>query len=104
MNNIYRFLLDSIKKIFCKHDFKYWKMRFISNRESLNNVEMIRWRECQSCGKKQELNRTPGNWKWVRTGKELPINTDTIDVNVYLVGEESKSDKRDKLIDSILSK
>lgn len=44
----------------------------------------------------------PGNWKWVKTYKELPDKSNVIDVEVYQLGQESKSRRRDRLIKELL--
>lgn len=40
--------------------------------------------------------------KWIRTYRKLDINNRIIDMVLKISGEETKADKRDRLIDQIL--
>lgn len=106
LSNFLRFYVDFysvfFKKTFCNHDYKFWKMRMIIEDRYLNNREMVKWRKCNKCGKKQELSMKPGDFKWKKTYRDLPDNKNIIDVELKRVGHESKSEKRNRIINSLL--
>lgn len=45
-----------------------------SHLNHLNGHQLVKWRKCNKCGKKQELSMIPGNWNWKTTynNKVLP--------------------------------
>lgn len=107
----YMSLYESIsvltKQTFCNHNYRFWKMKMLvynkkSNLRHLDGREMLKWRKCNKCGKKQELSMIPGEWKWKKTYRNLPDNKNVIDVEIRQLGEETKSEKRDRLINQIL--
>ena len=92
-------------RLFCNHDWRYWNVKLNSKRQGIDGTVLRRWRRCEKCDKQQKLNMIPGNWNWERSNRLLPEDTDTVEVDVRLMGEpESKSDRRDKIIDKILKK
>lgn len=95
------------RRYFCSHNYIYWKMRMVvdnknSHLNHLNGRQLVKWRKCDKCGKKQELSMIPGNWKWKTTYRNLPDSINVIDVEIRQLGEEAKSEKRDRLINQIL--
>lgn len=104
---LYKSISTFTKQTFCNHDYRFWKMRMVvdnqnSSLKHLHGNEMVKWRKCDKCGKKQELSMIPGEWHWKTTYNNLPDSTNVIDVEIRQLGEETKSEKRDRLINQIL--
>ena len=97
------------KEIICKHNWVYWHTRYrivdkkshISYLDGKINYNQIR--ECSKCNKQQTLKlgfRNPG---WYTSYRELDINKPIIDMYLKVAGSETKSEKRDRLINKILN-
>jgi hypothetical protein len=55
------------------------------------------------CDKQAEaLSMIPGQFGWKKTYRELPENQTVIDVEVFGFGEETKVNRRDRIINSLL--
>lgn len=98
----------SLKELFCNHNWLFWHTRFIVNNpkshiKHLNGkIQYNQFRQCERCGKKQKWKQKFEGSKWIRTYRKLDINNRTIDMVLKILGEETKADKRDRLIDQIL--
>ncbi len=93
------------KQLTCKHTWRYWNVRLHSDRSNIEGKVLPRWRKCNVCHKQEKTKMTPGDWKWVKSTKQLPNDTDIVDVNVRAIGEpETKQEKRNRLINNILKK
>jgi hypothetical protein len=61
------------------------------------------FRKCVKCDKQPEaLSMIPGQFGWKKTYRDLPEDQTIIDVEVFGFGEETKREKRDRLIRDIL--
>jgi len=100
------YYIPLIKRLICKHEWKYWKMHLhCDDHRGIDNSILIRWRRCDCCGKKQEMNMLPGNWHWVKSYEYLPEDDDTIHIDVLdniSKRRESLSDKRDMKLNELL--
>jgi hypothetical protein len=64
---------------------------------------VTKWRRCDKCNRKQELDTRPGSCGWKKSNYNLPENTDIVIINVKLIGDsETLQEKRNKTIDKIL--
>lgn len=105
---IYKELKPFIKTLFCKHEWRHWKIHLhCKHHLGIDDTILVKWRRCECCGKKQEMNMLPGNWYWEKSYYDLPEDNDTIhfdvDLNNVLTRREALSDKRDKKINKILN-
>lgn len=104
---LYRNIKISVRKLFCKHEWRYWKMHLhCTQHNGIDDTILTRWRKCECCGKKQEMNMLPGNWHWEKSYDDLPEDSDTIHFDVDINNGLSKrretlSDKRDKKLNQL---
>ena len=105
---IYDGLVPLIKIMFCDHVYQTGDMRFdASESEKLKRLHgdtfKNAFRKCVKCDKQAEaLSMIPGQFGWKKTYRDLPKNQTIIDVEVFGFGEETKREKRDRLIRDIL--
>ena len=106
---IYDGLVPLVKIMFCDHVYQTWDMRFdASESEKLKRLHgdtfKDAFRKCVKCDKQAEaLSMIPGQFGWKKTYRDLPKNQTIIDVEVFGFGEETKREKRDRLIRDILN-
>ena len=101
-------LIPLIKIMFCDHVYQTWDMRF----DCIESQKLKRlhgdtfkcaFRKCVKCDKQAEaLSMIPGQFGWKKTYRELPENQTVIDVEIFGFGEETKVNRRDRIINSIL--
>jgi hypothetical protein len=105
---LYDGLLPLIKMMFCDHVYQTWDMRFdASESEKLKRLHgdtfKNAFRKCVKCDKQAEsLSMIPGQFGWKKTYRGLPKDQTVIDVEIFGFGEETKRQKRDRLIRDIL--
>lgn len=105
---IYDGLVPLVKIMLCDHVYQTWDMRFdASESEKLKRFHgdtfKDAFRKCVKCDKQAEaLSMIPGQFGWKKTYRDLPENQTIIDVKVFGFGEETKREKRDRLIRDIL--
>ena len=105
---IYDGLVPLVKIMICDHVYQTWDMRFdASESEKLKRFHgdtfKDAFRKCVKCDKQAEaLSMIPGQFGWKKTYRDLPKNQTIIDVEVFGFGEETKREKRDRLIRDIL--
>jgi len=105
---IYDGLVPLVKIMFCDHVYQTWDMRFdASESEKLKRLHgdtfKNAFRKCVKCDKQAEaLSMIPGQFGWKKTYRDLPENQTIIDVEIFGFGEETKRQKRDRLIRDIL--
>ena len=125
----YRAITSLLKDpIFCRHEMKYWDMKWIVDEDvdkektkvfySPHGYSFLRadyrrfngkvWEnifcECQKCGVQKKKSMMVGKFgKW-ENFNFTPTSSGVIDVEIYEVGKETKKQKRDRLINEILSK
>ena len=94
-----------LKKLFCDHVYQTWDMRMVCENDKRfdGNIIKDRYRKCVKCGRCQELKMIPRDFKWVKSYQHLPSNKNIIDVEIILYGQETKRQKRDRIIRDILS-
>lgn len=106
--NLYKESKPLIKITFCKHQWSYWKSHLhCKEHQGIDDTILVKWRRCDCCGKKQEMDMLPGNWYWKKSNISLPEDSDTIHFNVDLNSGfthriETISDKRNKKLNQIL--
>ena len=105
---LYNNIAPDIKRLFCNHEWRYWKMQLHCDQHSgIDDTTLVRWRRCECCSKKQEMNMLPGNWYWENSNYDLPEDDDIIhfdvDLNNVSSRRETISDKRNKKLNQILS-
>jgi len=105
---IYDGLVPLVKIMLCDHVYQTWDMRFdASESEKLKRLHgdtfKNAFRKCVKCDKQAEaLSMIPGQFGWKKTYRDLPENQTIIDVEIFGFGEETKRQKRDRLIRDIL--
>ena len=105
---IYDGLVPLVKIMLCDHVYQTWDMRFdASESEKLKRLHgdtfKNAFRKCVKCDKQAEaLSMIPGQFGWKKTYRDLPEDQTIIDVEVFGFGEETKREKRDRLIRDIL--
>ena len=105
---IYDGLVPLVKIMLCDHVYQTWDMRFdASESEKLKRLHgdtfKNAFRKCVKCDKQAEaLSMIPGQFGWKKTYRNLPEDQTIIDVEVFGFGEETKREKRDRLIRDIL--
>lgn len=110
------FLYSSVKSIikspfFCRHRMIFYDMKWVVDPESKRFYEMFNgkiWRdsfcECQKCGVKKRMIRLPDRWgEWKNYYFETPKNG-YVEVEIFEMGTETKSQRRDRKINNLLSK
>lgn len=106
--NLYRWLLTLIKTMFCDHVYQTWDMRFdASESEKLKRFHghtfKDAFRKCVKCDKGAEaLSMIPGQFGWKKTYRDLPKDKTVIEVEVMGFDEETKTMRRDRIINKIL--
>jgi hypothetical protein len=102
-------IIESFKPYFCRHQMRYWDMRWIveDKNSHIYNLNGKIWTdsfcECQKCGVKYKKIYLPKRWgKWKKSDF-TPNKTNIIEVEVIQYGSESKRQKRDKLINDLLN-
>ena len=106
--NLYQWIKPLIKMIFCDHVYQTWDMRLdASDSEIFKRFhgELFKnsFRKCVKCGKQSEyLRRVTGQYGWKKTDRELPKDKTVIDVEIIGFGEETKVNRRDRIINSLL--
>jgi hypothetical protein len=108
----YRIIGSLLKDpIFCRHRMKYWDMKwFVDSDHSDPNYRRFNgkvWKntfcECQKCGVQKRKSMKVGDWgKW-KNHSFTPTSNGIIEVEIYPYGPETKRQKRDRLINEILS-
>jgi len=105
---LYDGLIPLIKIMFCDHVYQTWDMRFdCSESQKLKRLHgdtfKAAFRKCVKCDKQAEtLSMLPGQFGWKKTYRELPENKTVIDVEIFGFGEETKMNRRDRIINSLL--
>jgi|688.fasta_scaffold237500_3 hypothetical protein len=106
---LYDGLVPLVKMLFCDHVYQTWDMRFdASDSEKMKRFHgdtfKNAFRKCVKCDKQAEaLSMIPGQFGWKKTYRELPEDQTVIDVEIFGFGEEeTKRQKRDRLIGDIL--
>lgn len=103
------------RELLCQHKWLFWHTRFIVDTKSLykwrrsirnlnGKIEYNQFRQCEKCGKKQMWRQRFEGSKWIRSYRNLDPNNRNIDKVLKIPGEESITDKRDRLINQILKK
>jgi len=106
---LYQSIKSLVKILFCDHVYQTWDMRIDAGdsqdlKRFHGEVFKDAFRKCVKCEKRAEaLSMIPGEYGWKKTYRELPKNQMMIDVEVIGFNEETKSMKRDKIINSILN-
>ena len=95
--------------IFCRHNMKYYDMKWYVDDENNFLYKKFNGRvvknvlcHCQKCDVKYKKSLSVGDYgKWKRFDFN-PTNNSYIEVELHEVGKETKSQKRDRLINEIL--
>jgi len=97
---------------FCRHRMRYFDMKFIVDDDSdfylaqRFNGKVFKGTlcECQKCGVQKKKSMMVGKYgKW-ENHCFTPTSNGVIEVEIYQYGSETKRQKRDRLINEILSK
>jgi hypothetical protein len=106
-----RYLLKD--PFFCRHKMKYWDMEWLVDTDNHSDPNYRRfngkvWKntfcECQKCGVQKRKSMKVGEWgKW-KKNSFTPTSNGIIEVEIFSSGSETKRQKRDRLINEILSK
>jgi len=102
--------LKSVLKIcFCNHVYQTWDLKFDTEDSKIlgklhGRVFQGHFRKCLKCDKGGEyLSLIPKQIKWKKTHMELPENKLVINVKMSGYGEETKAEKRDRILEKLLS-
>jgi hypothetical protein len=107
-------LIGSLFKdpFFCRHRMKYFDMKFIVDDDAdfyltqRFNGKVFKGTlcQCQKCGVQKKKSMMVGKYgKW-ENHSFTPTSNGVIEVEIYQYGSETKRQKRDRLINEILSK
>lgn len=106
-------LIGSLFKdpFFCRHRMKYFDMKWSVDDSAGSYHRRFDgkiWKgifcECQKCGVQKKKSMMVGKYgKW-ENSKFTPTLNGIIEVEIFLSGSETKRQKRDRLINEILSK
>lgn len=110
------FLYSSVKSIIkspflCRHRMIFYDMKWVVDPESKRFYDKFNgkiWKdtfcECQKCGVKKRMIMLPKRWsEWENSYFETPKNG-VVEVEIFEMGTETKSQKRDRKINNLLSK
>jgi hypothetical protein len=106
-------LIGSLFKdpFFCRHRMKYFDMKWsvddsagLYHRRFDGKVWKKTFCECQKCGVQKRKSMMVGKYgKW-ENHRFTPTSDGVIEVEIFSYGTETKRQKRDRLINEILSK
>jgi hypothetical protein len=108
----YRLIGSLIKDpIFCRHKMKYWDMMWVVEKDAdffFRTFQGKIWKQtfcqCEKCGVQKRKSMKVGEWgKWKNHSFETTTNG-IIEVEIAPYGRETKSQKRNRLINEILLK
>ncbi len=108
--HIFTNLYEQLRPYFCKHRMRYWDMKIIIDSNYVNDpiyqkFNNVVWADsfcqCQKCGVKFRRNYLPKQKMWKKSDF-TPNKTNVIEVEVFQYGQETKRQKRDRLINQIL--
>lgn len=109
--NIVKYVQNVFRELLCQHKWVFWHTRFIVDPKSKSHIRHLngkiqynQYRLCEKCNKKQSWKQAFENSKWIRSYRTLDPNIKTINIELKIAGEESKADKRNRLIEKILKK
>ena len=107
--HIFATLKDNFRKYFCRHQMRYWDMKWIVEDKNSHIYERFNdkvWPDsfcqCQKCGIKYKRIYLPKKWGEWKKSDFKPNKTNVIEVEIYEFGTMSKKQKRDRLIENIL--
>lgn len=94
----------------CRHRMIFYDMKWVVDHESrfYDRCNGKVWKdtfcECQKCGVKKRMIMLPKRWgEWKDYYFETPKNG-VVEVEIFEWGTETKSQKRDRIINNLLSK
>ncbi len=106
---IFHNLYEQLKPYFCKHRMRYWDMKIIIDSNYVNDpiyqkFNNVVWADsfcqCQKCGVKFRRNYLPKQKMWEKSDF-TPNKTNIIEVEVFQYGQETKRQKRDRLLNKL---
>ncbi len=107
--HIFQNLYEQIRPSFCKHRMRYWDMKFIVDTDDVNDPTYQKFNgmiwsdsfcECQKCGVKMKRNYLPKQKMWKKSNFTTN-KTNIIEVEVFQYGQETKRQKRDRLLNKL---
>ncbi len=107
--NIFYNLYEQLRPYFCKHRMRYWDMKIIIDSNYVNDpiyqkFNNVVWTdsfcECQKCGVKFRRNYLPKQKMWKKSNFTTN-KTNIIEVEVFQYGQETKRQKRDRLLNKL---
>ena len=110
--SLYSFVKSIINSPFlCRHRMIFYDMIWVVDPESKNFYDRFNgkvWKnsfcECKKCGVKKRMIMLPKRWgEWKDYYFETPKNG-VVEVEIFEWGTETKSQKRDRIINNLLSK
>ncbi len=107
--HIFTNLYEQLRPYFCKHRMRYWDMKIIIDSNYVNDpiyqkFNNVVWTdsfcECQKCGVKFRRNYLPKGEMWKKSNFTTN-KTNIIEVEVFQYGQETKRQKRDRLLNKL---
>lgn len=103
-------LYKELRPYFCIHRMRYWDMKLIVDTDDVTDPFYQKFNgmiwsdsfcQCQKCAVKYKRNYLPKQKTWKKFNF-TPNKSNIIEVEVFQYGSETKSQKRDRLINQIL--
>ncbi len=107
--NIFQNLYEQLRPYFCKHRMRYWDMKLVVDTDDVNDPTYQKFNgmiwsdsfcECQKCGVKMKRNYLPKQKMWKKSNFTTN-KTNIIEVEVFQYGRETKTQKRDRLLNKL---
>jgi hypothetical protein len=103
------YIYNKINTYFCQHQMEFWDMKWYiedSNSPLYSEYNGKIWKnvfcKCKKCGVKYRTYMTPKKWgKWIESDF-TPTKNGYIEV-VYSPNGETKSDRRDRILNDLLN-
>jgi len=106
--SVFTNLISELKPYFCKHSMRYWDMKWYVEDESSHFYEKFNGKvwpdsfcQCQKCGVKYRKIYLPKKWGEWKRSDFTTSKTKTIEVEIFEFGKESKSQKRERLLNKL---
>jgi len=107
--HIFTNLYEQLRPYFCKHKMRYWDMKLVVDSNYVNDPTFQKFNgmiwsdsfcECQKCGIKMKRNYLPKQKMWKKSNFTTN-KTNIIEVEVFQYGQETKRQKRDRLLNKL---